>query len=187
MGAPRRVSQARAVAEVAELARTRSGETAFVGVDGPGGAGKSTFARRLARAVTGAAVVSVDDFSGPGFDEWDWDRFAAQIVAPLLAGRTARYQLWDWSRDEGGPWHDVAAGTLVIVEGVSSTRREVALAWALRIWVETPRELRHARALERDGPQMTARWHERWIPSEEAYIAAQHPQERADLIVPGDE
>jgi len=32
-----------------------------------------------------------------------------------------------------------------------------------------------------------ARWFDDWIPSEQAYIAAQRPQERVDLVVSGTE
>jgi uridine kinase len=74
-----------------------------------------------------------------------------------------------------------------VVEGVSAIRREVAVTWALTIWVQTPRELRLARALERDGPARLAQWTQVWIPSEEAYFAAQDPRTRADLVVRGDQ
>jgi uridine kinase len=159
----------------------------WIGVDGPGGAGKSTFARRIARSIDRAVVVSVDDFSGPSFAEWDWGRFHAQLVHPLVEGSTAHFQRWDWDRDEGVEWVDVQPASVVVVEGVSSMRTEVALSWALTIWVDTPRELRLSRALERDGSAMLTTWLSNWIPSEEAYIATQHPQARADLIVRGDE
>jgi uridine kinase len=184
---PRRVTQTEAVEEVERLARTRGDHTCFVGVDGPGGAGKSTLAGRLAAAVPGAVVVSVDDFSGPRVKEWGWRRFNDQLVRPLRAGRVARYQRWNWQRDEGGDWVDVSPGGVVIVEGVSATRDEADVAWALTIWVETGREVRLARALERDGASMMPRWVDDWIPSEEAYIAAQRPEARADLIVSGEE
>ncbi|PZS14872.1 MAG: uridine kinase [Pseudonocardiales bacterium] len=179
------MSQADAVAAAVSLARTREGVTTFIGIDGPGGAGKSTLAARVAGAVSGAVVVAVDDFSGPRFAGWDWARFARQLRDPLLAGGVARYQRWDWDRDEGAEWHDVGPGGVIIVEGVSSTRDEAGVAWHLRIWVDTPPEIRHARAIARDGREMFQHWTDVWIPSEEAYIAAQRPAQRADLIVTG--
>ena len=182
--APLRVTQSDAVAAVASLT-VRAGRTTFIGIDGPGGAGKSTFAARVASAVPGAIVIAVDDFSGPQFQEWDWDRFRAQLLLPLLAGRVARYQRWDWDRDEGAEWHELTCAGVVIVEGVSSTRAEAGVPWDLRIWVDTPPEVRRARAVERDGPAKLAQWTDVWIPSEQAYIAAQRPHERADLVVSG--
>jgi uridine kinase len=130
-------------------------------------------------------VVAVDDFAGPRVQEWDWARFRRDVVEPVLAGRAGRYRRWDWDADAPAEWHEVPTGSLIVVEGVSATRAEAAVPWTLQIWVQTPRETRLARALERDGPAMMARWLEHWIPSEESYIARERPQERVDLIVPG--
>ncbi len=185
MAGPKPVAAAEAIHAVAALAAARPGLTTFVGVDGRGGAGKSTLAARLARATPGAAVVAVDDFSGPRVAAWDWDRFARQVRDPLLAGQTAHYQRWDWDRDEGAEWHDIRPGVLVVVEGVSATRAEAGVPWELTIWVDAPRHVRLERALRRDGAAMLAQWTEVWMPSEEAYIAAQAPDQRADLVVPG--
>lgn len=173
------------VAAVAGLVAQRPGETVWVGVDGPGGAGKTTFAARLAAALADAAVVHVDDFWGPRIAEWDWDRFARQVRDPLLAGQRARYQVWNWDRDAGGNWQTVRPGVPVIVEGVSSTRSEAGVPWDVRIWVDAPRDVRLQRALARDGPGMMRRWLEDWMPSEERYIAREQPQRRADYVVRG--
>jgi uridine kinase len=182
--APRPVSAAEVVDAVAELAATRSDLT-LIGVDGFGGAGKSTLAEAIAARVTGSAVVHVDDFAAPIIPEWDWGRFRAQLLLPLLAGRTARYQVWDWDRNVGGEWVEVEPEGVVIIEGVSSTRVEVGAPWALTVWVQTPRELRLKRAIERDGEGMRWNWEQVWMPSEEAYAARERPQERVDLIVSG--
>jgi uridine kinase len=107
------------------------------------------------------------------------------VLAPLLAGRSARYQRWEWNRDEPAEWHDVPAGAVLVVEGVSSTRAELSAPWSLQLWVDAPREVRLARALERDGAAMLPHWVEVWMPSEEAYIARERPQERVDLLVDG--
>ena len=176
---PRRASAADVVAEVRGL---RAG---FVGIDGYGGAGKTTLAAQVSAAVPQAVVVHIDDFAAPSIPEWDWPRFRAQVLAPLLAGRPARYQRWDWATDTGAEWHDIPAGGLVVVEGVSSTRREVGAPWALTVWVDAPFETRLARALARDGADLMARWLDDWIPSEDAYVAREDPMARVDLIVDG--
>jgi uridine kinase len=171
-----------AVAEIAALGGTR-----WVGIDGCGASGKTALAAAISGAVPGTTVVHVDDFSGPHVAEWDWERFDAQVVRPLLEGRTARYQRWGWDRDAGAEWHEIAPGALVVVEGVSSTRREVRVPWALTIWVDASRETRLRRARARDGEAMMPRWLSDWMPSEQAYMAREHPEQRVDLIVSTDQ
>jgi uridine kinase len=182
---PRRVPERAAIDHVRNLVAARNVSTVWIGIDGFGAAGKTTLAERMAAALGDAAVVHIDDFSGPREPEWDWGRFVAQVRDPLLAGHVARYQSWDWDRDEGGAWHDIAPGHPVIVEGVSSTRAEVGIAWDVQIWVDAPRDVRLTRALERDGPARLSRWLDDWMPSEERYAARERPQQRADLIVSG--
>ncbi len=182
---PRRVSPADAIAEAQRVVGACPGQTVLLGIDGYGGSGKTTFAARLAAALGGAVVVHIDDFAAPSVPEWDWERFRAQLLLPLLAGRPGRYQRWDWTSDTGAEWHDVATGRAVIVEGVSSIRRELAAPWALTIWVDAPPDERLRRAVERDGPQLLQTWRELWIPSEQAYVAREDPLARVDLIVPG--
>ncbi len=182
---PRHVSQQQAIRHVRDLAAARSGRTVWVGIDGFGGAGKTTVADRLAAAVPDSCVVHVDDFSGPNVPEWDWPRFLEQVRAPLLAGRPARYQRWDWVRDEPGEWVAIPAHVPVIVEGVSSTRAEVGISWDVQIWVDAPRDVRLRRARERDGAALLPRWLKDWMPSEERYTAREQPQRRVDFVVSG--
>ena len=167
---------------VAARLRHRPG-TRWVGVDGFGATGKTTLAASLARVLPRSVVVHVDDFAKPSVTTWERDRFVAQVLAPLAAGRTGRYQRWDWPSDTGAEWHDVPPGVPVVVEGVSSTDVRLGVPWDVRIWVEADREVRLARALERDGEAMLERWLTDWMPSEERYRAAQRPHERADFWV----
>lgn len=175
------------IAAARQVAATHPDRTVWIGIDGCGGAGKSTLARDIVATVDRAVMISIDDFWGPSVPEWDWQRFRGEVLTPLSAGRDARYMEWDWHDDVPGPEHDVAAGSVVVVEGVSATRVEAGVPWDLTVWVDTPKPVRLERALERDGPDLMHRWFDDWIPSEERYVAEQHPQERADLVVPGTE
>ncbi len=167
---------------VAERLRDRPG-TRWVGVDGFGAAGKTTLAAAIARVLPGAEVVHVDDFARPSVGTWERERFVAQVLTPLRAGRPGRYQRWDWASDAGAEWHEVPLGVPVVVEGVSSTDERLGVPWDVQVWVEADREVRLARALERDGEAMLERWLHDWMPSEERYAAAQRPRERADFWV----
>jgi uridine kinase len=182
---PQRASRAEVIDAVRQVADRFPSRTVWVGIDGFGGAGKSSLAAAIALALPRVHVVRVDDFWGPSIAEWDWTRFRAQVSLPLLAGRPSRYQVWDWVDDVGGAWVDLAPGRVVVVEGVSSTRTETGVPWDLTVWVQAPREVRLVRALERDGADMMPRWLTDWMPSEEAYAAREQPQQRVDLLLDG--
>ena len=169
----------------------------LVGIDGCGGAGKSALARRLAEAMPGSCTVEMDDFDRPSRDRrnssteigghFDWQRLEDQVLAPLSKGRDARFQRYDWDRDELTDWRDVPCHGVVLVEGVSCTRRELRGYYAFTLWVEASRDTRLARGLVRDGEGARDRWVDDWMPAEERYVAAHAPAGAADLVVIGDE
>ncbi len=154
-----------------------------MGIDGKGASGKTTLAHRLAAALPAASVVAVDDFARPELRGWDRNRFVRQVRDPLLAGRSACYQRWDFERDEGADWVEVPPGAPVLVEGVSSTDVRLGIDWDVTLWMDVPAEERFRRALARDGEAMRERWLDDWIPSEDAYEREQRPQDRVDVIV----
>ena len=159
--------------------------TRLIAIDGWGGAGKSRLAAELEKRPPSVAVVHTDDFAGPGQPGWDWARFAREVLDPLLSDRPARFQRYDWNRDRLGEWQQVPTSGTVIVEGISSSRRELGPVWDLVIWVECPREVRLRRGVERDGEALRSKWETVWMPEEDAYVRTQDPIGRADLVVDG--
>src|SRR3954465_13882996 len=101
---PRGVSPAAAIRAMAAAVEGRGEQTRWIGVDGPGGAGKSSFAERVAAAARGVVVVSVGGFWGPDVTEWDWVRFDRELVEPLRTGRAGRYRRWEWRAGAAGGW-----------------------------------------------------------------------------------
>ena len=176
------ISRMELLSRVRDLQST--GRTRLVAIDGWGGAGKTTLARRLADELA-ATVVRSDDFSRPGAPQWDWPRFASQVLVPLSEGRKARYQRYDWDEDRLAEWHEIDPGGLVIAEGVSISRRELGDPWGLKIWVDCPFQVRLARIAHRDGVPADAGWVKEWVAEEEAYVRDQLPHERADYVVLG--
>lgn len=178
------VSPDQVLEAVAGTLRERTG-TRWVGVDGFGASGKTTLAARIAAALPGSVVIAVDDFARPGLRGWDLQRFAAQVLEPLLLQRPGRYQRWDFERDVGADWVIVPTGVPVIVEGVSATDERLAVPWDVTLWVEASAEVRWSRILQRDGPDRLELWRDDWLPSEQAYAQDQRPFERADYVVSG--
>jgi uridine kinase len=158
-------------------------KTRMIAIDGLGGAGKSTLADWLASRLD-ARVIHTDDFaSWEDPDDW-WPRLIELALEPLAAGRPARYEPTRWGGDAREPIVIEPSGT-VIVEGVTASRPAFRPYLAYSIWVETPRDLRLHRGLERDGRSARAAW-TRWMEAEDRYVIDERPAERADVVVPGD-
>lgn len=161
-------------------------KTRLVAIDGRGGAGKSSLAGWLASQVDGT-VIHVDDFGRPGapYDDWDWHRLRTQVLEPLRADRDCRYQRYDWAADGLGEWVDLRASGIVIVEGVTVLREALGDLWDLKVWVETPYDLRLERGVERDGETERETWVTWWMPQEDIYIERESPMGRADIVISG--
>lgn len=162
----------------------RPGPVRLVAIDGPGGSGKSTFADRLSAAAANAPIVSTDDFAS-----WDnpidwWPRLFDQVIKPLVSGDNGRYQRYDWLSESLAEWRTVPRSPIVIVEGVTAGRREWRQHLSFAIWIETPREIRLKRAVERDGPSALANW-EFWMAEEDDHYLRDPTRERADLVIAG--
>ena len=180
---PEPLGQDQAPAWVADRLRGRSG-TRWVGVDGFAAAGKSTLARRIAAALPGARIISVDDFGRAGVRGWDRALFVSQVLDPLLAGRPARYRRWDLIADTGLDWVEVPPGVPGGVEGVSATDDRVPVPWDVTLWLQVPAAERERRIRARVSyPTLEQRWLTDWWPSEQAYAAAQQPWARVDAVV----
>jgi uridine kinase len=159
--------------------------TKVIAVDGAGAAGKSTFAARLAEGLGGAQVLHTDDFASWEIPINWWPRLVEEVLEPLARNQSARYRRTDWGNPNHQEWGEVTPAEFVILEGVTASREAFQPFLAYSVWIETPRELRLSRGLERDGEGTRAQWEE-WITQEEDYVRREKPQERADLVLLGD-
>jgi uridine kinase len=174
-----------ALAERVRATPPRCGATRLVCIDGPSGSGKTTLAGRLAMTLGDPPMLHMDDLY-PG-----WDGLAAsvpllheQVVAPLVAGRAARYRRYDWHRGEFAEEHDLGAPELLVVEGAGCGARMIADRAVLLVWIEAPRDERFRRGIARDGETYRPHW-ERWACQEAAHFAAEATARRADVRVDG--
>ncbi|MQA01554.1 MAG: hypothetical protein GEV07_02080 [Streptosporangiales bacterium] len=169
----------------------RLGPVRLVGVDGPTGSGKSTFAGRLADALRSAGsdvtLLHTDDL----LDGWAdtvtfWPRLESWVLAPLRDGKPGGYRPYDWYAGAfGADWTQVPATGVLILDGVTSTRRAAAPDLTLAVWMSMQPSRSLARAIDRDGEAMAGEltaWHDR----EQAHFAIDDTPARADLLVDGD-
>lgn len=159
----------------------------LVGIDGRAGTGKTTLAgvlaEHLGRDGTDVAVVHLDEVY-PG-----WDGLAAavptlvrDVLAPLRAGRPARWRLWDWAADAPGGWAERGPAAAVVVEGVGAGAVACRPHLDDLLWLEAPAGDRYERAIARDGEVFAREW-DRWAAQEDAYLAVDDPASAADVVV----
>ena len=140
----------------------------LIAITGGSGSGKSTLARALAEALgPEQAIVVLEDWyyvdaaALPDFDAatFDFDHvdardhaLLARHLADLKAGRAVEapiYSLIHHGRDPGGA--PVPAAPVVIVEGIHLLATpEVAALFDLKVFVDTPADIRFIRRLLRD-------------------------------------
>jgi uridine kinase len=160
--------------------------TKIIAIDGPGGAGKSSFAEQLSQQLGNAPILHTDDFAS-----WEnplnwWPRLLGQVLEPLSRNERARYQRYDWDAKRLAEWHELRPAEYLLLEGVSSSREAFRPYIALSIWIETPRQERLRRGLERDGEAARPQWEE-WMAHEDEYIEREHPVQKVDLVINGTE
>ncbi len=180
-----------------------------VGIAGGTGSGKSTLARRLARRVgeERCALVTQDNYykdlghlsvaarSRVNFDHPDSidSPLLVEHIRKLKAGESIVSPRYDFSRHaRGSGGIDIPAREVILVEGI------LVLVWAelvaemdIKIFVETPDDLRLLRRMRRDIADrgrdvdgVLGQYQETVRPMHDAYVRPS--KDRADLIVPGE-
>lgn len=153
-------------------------------IDGPGGAGKTVFAERLARSLGHVPVLHTDDFASWENPVGWWPRLERDVLVPLEQGEPVSFRAYDWQRHRLGERRLLPPSDVVLLEGVSSARRAVAERLSLVVWIETAAPERLTRGIARDGLARRDQW-ERGMAQEEAHFLLDRARERADVIVDG--
>lgn len=171
----------------------KTGTVKLVAIDGRGGSGKSTFARLLADKLQ-ASIVQTDDFAG-----WDntldwWPLFIEKVFDPICEGaKTLSYERskW-WENHHPEPVKNQRVTPIMILEGVSSLRKEFRPYISVGIFIDTPKEVCLQRGLDRDEGNNTGKstadltkiWEE-WQRDENEYFARDDPMSFANFVITG--
>ena len=175
------------------LANPKSRKTGvcFVGIDGHGGSGKSTLADFLAKQLN-AAVIHTDDFAGLDSPS-GWQKvLISHVFEPIKSGhRTLSYQpLGGWPEHRRQAVSRQIVTDIMILEGVTSLRREFRPYIDVAFFVHTPRNICLSRGLARDAScqigemELRSRW-DSWLLEEDRYFARDTPKAYADFVVDG--
>ena len=173
------------------------GRATLVAIDGLTCAGKSTLASQVAGALQDATVVGIDGFYRPmaageramlgpreSYDLYfDWERLLRDVLIPLSRHSRARYRRHDWVANGLAEWHQIEPRTVIIVEGVYSTRPELRPYFNVTVYVDAPRDVRLARLLDRRYADTS--WVDHWMAVEDWYVEHVHPTKAVGLVVRG--
>lgn len=157
-------------------------------VDGRSGSGKSTIARRLAGVDASVSVVSTDDLAwNESFFGWS-DIAAEGILEPLRRGALPldyRPPAWELFGRDGYinvPGHT----TVVLFEGVGSSRRDLAHMIDGALWVDADDNACAERLRLRggsDGHPESQSFVDAWSAEEHRFLAHDRPSTRATIVV----
>lgn len=130
-------------------------------VDGPSGAGKTTFTAALLHAWPGARPVEVRvDEAIPG---WRGLRrgagaLAASLVDPHRRGAVGVLHRWDWHADRPAPVERRPPGRPLVIDGCGAFLAGAGRPDAVRVWLDAPYAERRDRALARDRGAFDPYW-----------------------------
>ena len=167
----------------------------IVGVDGPGGSGKSTIAKQIADAVN-ATLIHSDHFYKTVdkrddthashqivSDKFDWDLLQKKVFDVAIPGKKISYQPYSWEIEGLLPHIQYVVGNVLVVEGIYALQDRFLDNYHVKIWVEVPEEIRLERGVKRDGEKMRDAWQHIWIPQDKRYFDVHRPDKKADIII----
>ncbi len=160
----------------------------LLAVDGRSGSGKTSLAAELAALLRPHLTVSVFHLDAiyPGWDGLmsSFETYVDEVLAPLAAGRTARWHWWDWTAHATGAADRTEPADVVILEGVGAGHRRARELLDALVWMEVDGAERKRRALARDGGTFAPHW-DHWAAQEDRYLAADDVAAAATLHVAG--
>jgi uridine kinase len=168
------------------------GDTISIAVDGRGGSGKSTLAKYVAENLN-AQIVPTDDFASweNPFD-W-WPLIIERVFQPIQNGaRTLHYHRTGWADDHHPePNTGQPVTGIMVMEGVSSSRREFRQYLSLAIFIDGPKDIYLRRGMQRDllkgkrsEVELIRLW-EGWSAAEDRHLQQDDPKQHADIVIDG--
>ncbi len=176
--------------------RASGGRILRVAIDGPDGSGKTTFARQLDDVLTPLLIdhAEVRRFSGD-------DHMIPMQVRRSDAAADPRWlyeNFLDVARireiARGEPEHS-PPGTVVLIEGMTLQRPELADLWDITIYITVPSTLaverawaRYAEFIDPENEQeeleaLERRYRERYLPAYRLYSDLVGPRALADVVI----
>lgn len=187
-----------------------SRKTYVIGIDGLGGAGKSTIVNSLKLELNNKRhecyILHIDDFINKReirYDDskeqwycyyniqWRYDYLIKEILEPIKRGEEIKkgIELYDKENDEyTAKQIHIPKGEILILEGVFLQRKELKDYLDFTIYLDVEKEVRLKRVLKRDGyigdaEEIKCKYEKRYFPAEDRYLMEYNPIGNADLVL----
>ena len=185
-------------------------KTFIIGIDGLGGAGKSTISAALAELLSkesyNITLLHIDDFIHPksvryndNYSQWEcyynlqwrYDYLINEIVMPIKSGSDFNKDIELYDKDNDTYFFlnaVIPIGSIVIIEGIFLQRQELNSIFDYMIYIDIPEETRLERVLDRDRyignkQQIKDKYNNRYFPAEHYYMENCIPHKNADYII----
>lgn len=181
-----------------------------VGINGLGGAGKSTLVNSLKSELQNESynsyILHIDDFIHPKSIryndskeewycyynlQWRYDYLIKEILDPIKRGEKIdkEIEFYDKENDTYVKKHIyIPLNSILLLEGVFLQRKEIKDYLDFVIYLDVPQEIRLDRVLKRDiyigsADDIKDKYNRRYFPAEDRYILEYSPALNADLVL----
>lgn len=157
----------------------------LLAVDGPAGAGKTTFAAKLAAEYTVRSTVQtihMDDL----YNGWENALGAhltdtlARITSAYLAGLNCAVKIFNWQTMSFDREEVVEPTDYLIIEGVGAAQSIVRQAGARTYWIDVDPKIGLQRVLARDGVQIKAQM-QKWQIQQHDHFTSDQTRENCEF------
>lgn len=185
-------------------------KTTIIGIDGLGGAGKTTIANLLNIELKcngyNPVVLHIDDFIhtrniryNESKEEWDcyyniqwrYDYLIREILAPIKEGSAIGKQIEIYDKENDIYILEqikIPKGSILLLEGVFLQKKEIKEYFDYMIYMDVSKSIRTNRVIDRDKyignlEDIKSKYNRRYFPAEDKYIEEYSPVENADFVL----
>ena len=164
----------------------------LIGIDGCGGAGKSTVANSLLHQLHNAQLVHIDDFYKTKDQRvevtsetsvhvnFEFERLVNEVITPFRRGTTTIFKTINDQCIQIKPCD------YVIIEGLGTLGSTLSDYFDYKIWISTSEKNRRKRGIYRDSTAWTEIWDKEYLPQDARYVREESPDTKADWVLHND-
>jgi uridine kinase len=154
-------------------------------IDGPAGAGKTTYAAQLEAELSVSATVKtihMDDL----YNGWDnalsnaLSEILDRISTAHLAGRECVIKKFNWSTMQFDSEEIITPTDFLIIEGVGAAQQIVRESGAITYWLDIEPEIGLQRVLARDGAHIEVQMRQ-WQIDQDKHFARDETRENCEF------